>query len=164
MALSSCLLVCVGGRRSHRLGPLPTLGSLRPSHQQRHKSRVSLRGPPCAHGILGTPHGEVRDKISPNPWFSWSLFNVSNQTGALSLNFFTVALILFASLYFEGKKILHYRNERHNFFRFIIFPSKIRFHWILFKLFKMSTSSCTNLLGENVALNSTSLEIGGVTA
>src|SRR5450631_3933704 len=61
MALPSCLLVSVGGRRSQRPGPSPTLGSLGPSHQQRHKSRVSLRGPPCAHGVSGTPHGEVRD-------------------------------------------------------------------------------------------------------
>src|SRR6202048_4534206 len=61
MALPSCLLVLVGGRRSQRPGPSPTLGSLGPSHQRRHKSRVSLRGPPCAHGVAGTPHGEVRD-------------------------------------------------------------------------------------------------------
>ena len=39
----------------------PTLGSLGPSHQWRHKSWVSLRGPPCAHDVLSTPHGEVRD-------------------------------------------------------------------------------------------------------
>ena len=38
-----------------------TLGSLGPPHQQRHKSWVSLPGPPCAHGVLGTPHGEVGD-------------------------------------------------------------------------------------------------------
>src|ERR1700738_5119253 len=62
MALPSCLLVSVGGRRSQRPGPSPTLGSLGPSHQRRHKSRVSLRGPPCAHGVSGTPYGEVRDK------------------------------------------------------------------------------------------------------
>src|ERR1700737_476036 len=61
MALSLCILVCVGGRRSQRPGPSPTLGSLGPSHQQRHKSRVSLRGPPCTHGVSGTPYGEVRD-------------------------------------------------------------------------------------------------------
>jgi hypothetical protein len=29
----------------------PTLGSLGPSHQWRHKSWVSLRGPPCVHGV-----------------------------------------------------------------------------------------------------------------
>src|SRR6202048_463075 len=63
MALPSCLLVSVGGRRSQRPGPSPTLGSLGPSHQRRHKSRVSLRGPPCAHGVSGTPHGEVRDSL-----------------------------------------------------------------------------------------------------
>ena len=26
-----------------------------------HKSRVSLQGPPCAHGVAGTPYGEVRN-------------------------------------------------------------------------------------------------------
>ena len=35
--------------------------SLGPYHQRRHKSRVSLQGPPCARGVSGTPHGEVRD-------------------------------------------------------------------------------------------------------
>jgi hypothetical protein len=54
-------LTIVGGRRSKRLGPSPTLGSLGPFHQWRHKSRVSLRGSPCAHGVGGTPHGKVRD-------------------------------------------------------------------------------------------------------
>ena len=44
-------------------GPSPTLGSLGPSHQWRHKSRASLRGPLCAHGVAGTSQGEVRDKI-----------------------------------------------------------------------------------------------------
>ena len=42
-------------------GPSPTLGSLGPSHQWRYKSRAPLRGPPCAHGVAGTPQGEVRD-------------------------------------------------------------------------------------------------------
>src|ERR1700684_543537 len=55
MALPSRLLVSVGGRRSQRPGPSPTLGSLGPSHHRRHKSRVSLRGPPCAHGVSGIP-------------------------------------------------------------------------------------------------------------
>ena len=44
-------------------GPSPTLGSLGPSHQWCHKSRASLRGPPCAHGVAGTPQGEVRDNL-----------------------------------------------------------------------------------------------------
>ena len=61
MALLSCLLVSVSGRRSQLPGPSPTLESFGPSHQQCHKSQVSLRGPSCAHGILGTPHGEVHD-------------------------------------------------------------------------------------------------------
>jgi hypothetical protein len=39
----------------------PTLGSLGPSHHRRHKSRVSLRGPLCAHSVLDIPFGEVRD-------------------------------------------------------------------------------------------------------
>ena len=49
------------GRRLKRLGPSPILGSLGPSHQWRHKSRLSLREPSCAHGVVGTPHGEVRN-------------------------------------------------------------------------------------------------------
>jgi hypothetical protein len=52
----------MGWRRSQRPGPSPTLGSLGPSHHWRHKSRVSLRGPPCALGVSGIPYGEVRDK------------------------------------------------------------------------------------------------------
>ena len=48
-------------RRSQRAGPSFTLGSLAPTHQRRHKSPVSLRGPLCAHGISGTSHGEVHD-------------------------------------------------------------------------------------------------------
>jgi hypothetical protein len=36
-------------------------GCDRPSHHRRHKSRVSLRGPPCALGVSGIPYGEVRD-------------------------------------------------------------------------------------------------------
>jgi hypothetical protein len=55
MALPSWLLVSVGGRRSQRPGPSPTLVSLGPSHHRRHKSRVSLRGPPCALGVSGIP-------------------------------------------------------------------------------------------------------------
>ena len=39
----------------------PIVGSLGPSHQWRHKSQVSLRGLPCTHGVLGSPHGEVRE-------------------------------------------------------------------------------------------------------
>ena len=57
----------MGGSRSQRPGPLPTLGSLGTSHQRRHKSRVSLRGPPCVHGILGTLHRAVCDICAPNP-------------------------------------------------------------------------------------------------
>ena len=52
----------MGRRRSQRPGPSPTLESLGLSRQCRHKSQVSLRGPPCAYGVLGTPHREVRNK------------------------------------------------------------------------------------------------------
>ena len=45
--------------KSYYPWPSPTLGSIGPSQQGRHKSRVSLRGPPCANGISGTLHGEV---------------------------------------------------------------------------------------------------------
>ena len=52
-------------------GPSPILGSLGPSHQWHHKSRASLRGPPCAHGGAGTPQGEVRD--TAEPFMKWGL-------------------------------------------------------------------------------------------
>ena len=54
------------GRHSHASGPSSILGSLGPSHQWRHKSRASLRGPPCAHGVAGTPQGEVRKTYQLN--------------------------------------------------------------------------------------------------
>ena len=63
IALSSYLLVSMGGRRSQCLGPSPTLGSLGPSHQWRHKSRMLLQGSPCVHDVSGTPNREVCDKI-----------------------------------------------------------------------------------------------------
>ena len=47
------------------LGPSLTLGLLGPSHQWCHKSWASLRDPPCAHGVAGTPQGEVRDSAAP---------------------------------------------------------------------------------------------------
>ena len=31
-------------------------------HQERHKSQVSFRGLPCAHGVLDSPHEGVSDK------------------------------------------------------------------------------------------------------
>ena len=43
-----------------------TLGSLGPSYQRRHKSRVSIQGPLCAHGVLGTPHREVCNTYTCN--------------------------------------------------------------------------------------------------
>jgi hypothetical protein len=66
MALPSWLLVSVGGRRSQRPGPSPTLVSLGPFHHWRHKSRVSLRGPPCALGVSSIPFGEVRNSWAYN--------------------------------------------------------------------------------------------------
>jgi hypothetical protein len=41
--------------------PSPTLESLGPSHLRRHKSRVSLRGPPCVHDVSGTLNEHVRN-------------------------------------------------------------------------------------------------------
>ena len=48
------------------LGPSLTLGLLGPSHQWCHKSQASLWGPVCAHGVVGTPQGEVRDSSPPS--------------------------------------------------------------------------------------------------
>jgi hypothetical protein len=67
MTLPSWLLVSVGGRCSQRPGPSPRLGPLGPSHHRRHKSRVSLQYPPCAHGILDIPFGEVHDSRRVGP-------------------------------------------------------------------------------------------------
>jgi hypothetical protein len=64
MALPSWHLFPCDGRRSQRVGPSPTLGSLGPSHHRCHKSRVLLRGPPFAYGVLGILYGEVRDMKS----------------------------------------------------------------------------------------------------
>jgi hypothetical protein len=69
----SWLLVPMSGRRFKCPGPSPTLGSLGPSHQWRHKSQVSLQGPPCVHGVGGTPYGEVRDR---HPRCRWCSLNI----------------------------------------------------------------------------------------
>ena len=54
-------------------------GSLGPSHQRRYKSWVSFRGPPCAHGVLGTPHEEVCDKCFANVYKSLLIFDTNNS-------------------------------------------------------------------------------------
>ena len=61
----------VGGRRSQRPWPSPTLGSLGSSHHWHHKSQVPLRAPPCAHGVSGIPYKEVRDNLFE--WGSWKV-------------------------------------------------------------------------------------------
>jgi hypothetical protein len=68
MALPSWILVSVGGRRSQRPRPSSTLESLGPSHQRCHKSCVSLRGPPCTHGVSGAPREEACDTTRKPPW------------------------------------------------------------------------------------------------
>jgi hypothetical protein len=57
----SWLIVSMGGSRFQRPGPSPTLGSLGPLNHRRHKSRVSLQGPFCAHDVSDIPFGEVSD-------------------------------------------------------------------------------------------------------
>lgn len=61
MSIPSWLLVSVGERRLQRPGSLPTLGPLGSPHQRHPKARASLRCPPWALGVAGTPQGEVRD-------------------------------------------------------------------------------------------------------
>jgi len=61
MALPSWLMVSVGGRRSKRSRPSPTLKPLVLFHQWRHNTLMSLWGPFCAHCVGGTTHGEVCD-------------------------------------------------------------------------------------------------------
>ena len=64
MALPPCLLVSLGRSCSQCLGCSPTLGLLGPSQQRRYKSWVLLRDSPCAHAVLGTPHGVARNNMS----------------------------------------------------------------------------------------------------
>ena len=100
MALPSWLLVSVGGRRSQRLGPSPALGSLGPSHQWCHKSRVSLWAPPCAHGVVGTPHGEVHGNCLQTLTFSfvcWAQWLANPNCWIVTLAFAYVRLISWSS-------------------------------------------------------------------
>ena len=53
-----------------------------PSHHRCHKFRVSLWSLFCAHGILGTPYGEVRDITQ----FLSQLFTISFRTNMASSN------------------------------------------------------------------------------
>lgn len=61
MSIPSWLLVSVGERRLQRPGSSPTLGPLRFPSPWHPKARASLRCPPWALGVAGTPQGEVRD-------------------------------------------------------------------------------------------------------
>ena len=70
-ALPSWLPVFMDRRHSQRPGPSPTLGSFGPSYQQRHKSRVSLRGLPCTHVVLGTSYGNTTTSRREHTWMSF---------------------------------------------------------------------------------------------
>ena len=70
------------------LGPSPTLGPFGPSHQWHHKSQVSLRDPPCADGVVGTPQGEVRDNTGSEgiPSLLSNSQDINNQNGVVALD------------------------------------------------------------------------------
>ena len=118
MALPLWLLVSVGGRHSQRLGPSPTLGSLGPSHHRRHKSWVSLRGPPCAHGVSDIPFGEVRDNFGylmntcTNLSWEWQrqfqMINHKNYNLNVNENFVTFFISKFNYILLEW---FHFHNE-----------------------------------------------------
>ena len=55
MALPSCFLVSMGGRRSQHPGPSSTLTSLGLSHQRRHMSWVITSGSPLCSSCCGHP-------------------------------------------------------------------------------------------------------------
>jgi hypothetical protein len=63
MALPSWLLVFVSGRCLQCPGPSLKPRPLGSFHQCCYKSWVSLWDPPCAHGVSGTPHEEVRNNV-----------------------------------------------------------------------------------------------------
>ena len=67
-------------------GPSLTLGLLGPSHQWCDKSRASLRSPPCAHGVVGTPQGEVRDNLQQGIYTILGSMPVSHSIGIGSLD------------------------------------------------------------------------------
>ena len=46
---------------------------------------VSLRGPPCAHGVAGTPYGEVRDKKGATFYATFSLISFSKSKKIMGL-------------------------------------------------------------------------------
>ena len=66
MALPLQFLVSMDKRCFQHSWPSLTLGSLGSFYQRYHKSRVSLWGFPCAHGVLNTPHEEVHDNSAKN--------------------------------------------------------------------------------------------------
>ena len=75
-------------------GPSPTLGSLGPSHQWRHKSRASLQDPPCAHGVAGTPQGEVCDNTYELEFGRKSVLSLSSPDFEQSIMFPTLSASL----------------------------------------------------------------------
>ena len=73
--------------------PIPAsikLWLLKPRH-----SRVSFRGPPCAHGVLGTPHGEVCDTHPHQMEWMPSLIMLVVGTPILKLSFSLGATLCF---------------------------------------------------------------------
>jgi hypothetical protein len=78
-----------------RPGPSPTLGSFGLSHPWRHKPWVSLRGPPCAHGVMDTYDGEVHNN------------DTTMTCVILGVHFFTSSLVIHHSnTSFQIKRVI----------------------------------------------------------
>jgi hypothetical protein len=86
-------------------GASPILVSLGPSHHRRHKSRASLRGPPCAHGVSGIPFGEVRDRCPPYMHITTS-YNLCSMC-ICSTTKFILVLLLCTCVYFYVFSTIH---------------------------------------------------------
>jgi hypothetical protein len=114
----------VGGRRSQRPVPSPTLGSLGPSHHRRHKSQASLRGPPCAHDVSDIP----LERCATGPVL-WRLKHFSSWTSAawrlsehdegiyIPSIFLYIIYFIFVKVSFDWKKESHLLGR----FRYDIF-------------------------------------------
>ena len=126
-------------------GPHPTLGSFGPFHLCRHKSWVSLQGPPCAHDVAGTPHGEVLKpstclhflKATSHYYFQITLLHMTCLRSLISsildshkchcyFHLHRILLISFINSCFHlllGCKLTFMQNSKHNILMYIYVSS-----------------------------------------
>jgi hypothetical protein len=102
MAIPLWLQVSVGGRRFQRLEPgafnnTMIIWALSPT---RYKSRVSLAGSSCTHGVLSIPHQEKHDTLIFGARRVLLTLQVNILVGFLSTRF--VQMLLVVNLFNTG--------------------------------------------------------------